>query len=597
MSYTPKNANGQNTMANSSPVVVASDQSSIPISGTVTANIGTGNLAGITGSVTVKADTPANQTNALKVDGSATTQPVSGTVTANAGTGNFTVTQSTASNLKVDLSGTAANATAIKVDNSAVTQPISATALPLPTGAATSANQTTLGSQTTKINDGTNTAAVKAASTAAVATDPALVVAISPNNTLSLSNTDLTASISIAALSATSGSITTLNGQGTYVFQLTGTWTATLQVQITADGTNWLNVTDSFAVNSHTLGTFVSGGNITSTGIYQIDSTGLSGIRLIATAYTSGTVTGTARASVSDALTALEGNSIVQGASASGTAKNGNPLQMGGVFNTTTPTVTTGQMVEAQYNNRGSMLSLPSDGVNNVAVKAASTAAATTDPSLVVSIAGANSATKIGDGTNNAAIKAASTAAAFTDPALTIDARPGGALLTASAALGDAVANPTLGRQAVHLYTYNGTTHDLTRSATSVSTTTGDTGAKTATGVGNTVTNTGSKGVELLIILGTVSGTTPTCVFKLQGSVDNGTTWYDIPSTSTASLTATGNFGISIYPGNATVAGTTTTGSMTTAGQTLPRTWRLAWTIGGTTPSFTITSVTFNYHN
>jgi hypothetical protein len=37
-----------------------------------------------------------------------------------------------------------------------------------------------------KITDGTNTAAVKAASTAAIATDPALVVAISPNNSLSV---------------------------------------------------------------------------------------------------------------------------------------------------------------------------------------------------------------------------------------------------------------------------------------------------------------------------------------------------------------------------------------------------------------------------
>lgn len=55
---------------------------------------------------------------AVKVDGSAVTQPVSGTVT---------VQQSTAANLKVDLSGTAANATAIKVDNSAVTQPVSGT--------------------------------------------------------------------------------------------------------------------------------------------------------------------------------------------------------------------------------------------------------------------------------------------------------------------------------------------------------------------------------------------------------------------------------------------------------------------------------------
>lgn len=55
-------------------------------------------------------------------------------------------------------------------------------ALVLPAGAATAANQTTLGSQTTKINDGTNTATVKAADTAAVAGDTALVVAVSPNN-------------------------------------------------------------------------------------------------------------------------------------------------------------------------------------------------------------------------------------------------------------------------------------------------------------------------------------------------------------------------------------------------------------------------------
>jgi hypothetical protein len=38
-----------------------------------------------------------------------------------------------------------------------------------------------------RITDGTNTVAVKAASTAAVATDPALVVAISPNNTIPIS--------------------------------------------------------------------------------------------------------------------------------------------------------------------------------------------------------------------------------------------------------------------------------------------------------------------------------------------------------------------------------------------------------------------------
>ncbi len=53
-----------------------------------------------------------------------------------------------------------------------------------------SANQGATGTASTawfqKITDGTNVAAVKAASTAAIATDPALVVAISPNNTVAV---------------------------------------------------------------------------------------------------------------------------------------------------------------------------------------------------------------------------------------------------------------------------------------------------------------------------------------------------------------------------------------------------------------------------
>lgn len=57
-----------------------------------------------------------------------------------------------------------------------------------------------------------------------------------------------------------------------------------------------------------------------------------------------------------------------------------------------------------------------------------STAAVTADSALVVAMAGANSATKVGDGTNNAAIKAASTAAAATDPALTVTLSPNSAL-------------------------------------------------------------------------------------------------------------------------------------------------------------------------
>lgn len=53
----------------------------------------------------------------------------------------------------------------------------------LPTGAATAANQTN-GAQLAKLFDGSNVGTIKAASTAAGATDTALVVAVSPNNTV-----------------------------------------------------------------------------------------------------------------------------------------------------------------------------------------------------------------------------------------------------------------------------------------------------------------------------------------------------------------------------------------------------------------------------
>jgi hypothetical protein len=51
---------------------------------------------------------------------------------------------SSTSPLQVTLANTGANATAVKVDGSAVTQPVSAASLPLPSGASTSANQTTI---------------------------------------------------------------------------------------------------------------------------------------------------------------------------------------------------------------------------------------------------------------------------------------------------------------------------------------------------------------------------------------------------------------------------------------------------------------------
>lgn len=66
---------------------------------------------------------------------------------------------------------------ALKVDASATTQPVTLTSTTITGTVAV----TESGTWSNRITDGTNTAAVKAASTAPVASDPALVVAISPN--------------------------------------------------------------------------------------------------------------------------------------------------------------------------------------------------------------------------------------------------------------------------------------------------------------------------------------------------------------------------------------------------------------------------------
>ena len=160
--------------------------------------------------------------------------------------------------------------------------------------------------------------------------------------------------------------------------------------------------------------------------------------------------------------------------------------------------------------------------------------------------------------------------------------------LPTAAAMADATANPTVPIAGGAALLFNGATWDRQRA--NFNTTTGDTGAKTATGNGATQTNFNARGAILTFVLGTVSGSSPTCVFKVQGSGDGGTTWYDIPGAATASLTATGNTVLAVFPG-ATVA------TNAAASYPLPRTWRVVWTIGGTTPSFTITAIHVAYIN
>jgi hypothetical protein len=174
-------------------------------------------------------------------------------------------------------------------------------------------------------------------------------------------------------------------------------------------------------------------------------------------------------------------------------------------------------------------------------------------------------------------------------------------LYLAAAALADAMSNPTIGGIQNFAMWFNGTSWDRARN--NVNTTTGDTGTKTATFAGATQTNYNARGAYITILLGTVSGTTPTLAAQLQWSPDGGTTWLNI-GTVLPNLTATSQTGLyMVYPTQFEDASSITTLVTLSNGATvskllnmpLPRTWRLNYTIGGTTPSFAISSVQVNY--
>jgi len=157
------------------------------------------------------------------------------------------------------------------------------------------------------------------------------------------------------------------------------------------------------------------------------------------------------------------------------------------------------------------------------------------------------------------------------------------ASITSPAAAADGLANPTTGQVGADTMYYNGASWDRARNNAPIAIDL--TAARTTSGTGVTGTNYNASGVFIGINVTAVSGTTPTCVFKVQYSTDSGTNWVDLDATNaaTASITATGQYYIKVYPGIPTVAA----GSCNSP---LPRTWRLAWTIGGTTPSFTFVS-------
>lgn len=455
-----------------------------PVSGTVTANIGTTNglaldtsingillaqnstTSGQTGpiiqgavttsapSYTTAKTSPLSLTTAgaLRTDSSATTQPVSGTITANAGSGTFTVSGTVTSNIGTT-NGLALDATL------------------------------TGGTQTTRITDGTNTATVKAASTAAGATDKALVVAISPNNSVAVTGT-ITANIGttnglaldtsvngilLAQNSTTSGQTGSLiqgavtTASPSYTTAKTSPLSLTTAGALRVDGSAVTQPVSGTVTANAGSGTFTVGGTVTAnigtSGSLALDATlakltiaqgaslgsntqALTGgsVTTAAPTYTTGQISPISLTTAG--AIRIDGSGATQPVSGTVTANQGgapwseNITQFGGVSISTgtgasgtgIPRVTvandsnilatqsgTWTVQPGNTANTTPWLATINQGSNSASVKAASTAAATTDPALVVAISPNNSiaitnADVTGTGTLNALNTTASVA-------------------------------------------------------------------------------------------------------------------------------------------------------------------------------------------
>ena len=309
-------------VASGTVLPVSDGGGTLTVDGTVTANIGTG------GNLALDATLTGGTQKAIVRGGA------KGAISAADVTSTAEGTDHQALDVQVMHGGAAVNPTAIRALTSS--DVVTATQ---GTAAATA------GAWPAKVTDGTNVSAVKAASTPAAATDPALVVAISPNNTpvlpsgaatsaaqttgnSSLGSIDTkTPALGQAAMAASqpvviasnqtavpvtgsfsssvvpngtpvTGTITALNGTVQAAAEgwesinvvITGTWNAQLVFEVSSDsGSTWLQAAfiGTAAPNPNPVLLYA----LTANGTYQgVGNSACTHVRVRAAAFTSGTV-------------------------------------------------------------------------------------------------------------------------------------------------------------------------------------------------------------------------------------------------------------------------------------------------------------------
>lgn len=103
-------------------------------------------------------------------------------------------------------------------------------------------------------------------------------------------------------------------------------------------------------------------------------------------------------------------------------------------------------------------------------------------------------------------------------------------------------------------------------------------GAATVNGADQT--NLNGRGVQVVVDITAISGTSPTLTVVIQGKDAASGKYYNL--LSSAALNATGTTLLTLYPGAPTTANASSP-------QVLPATWRVIATVGGTGPSVTAT--------
>lgn len=357
------NPNGQATMANSAPVVIASDQSAVPV--TLTSTTITGTVAATqSGTWTVQPGNTAN-TTAWKVDGSAVTQPISGSI----GNTSFGATQATAANLNATVVGTGTFATQLTGATNNINN-ISGT-VSLPTGAATSAAQTTMGTNQTVVQAPVAPATATATKANLIAGQYNSAVQAFTNGQQGSLQFDQRGGLliqdgqAIPSVSVTSATtlftVADTSGYGSVSLQVTSPGTScTVSYETSEDGTTWTLAAGTPPSNTGTTSSMVT----TSTTAIQLNfNTYGKQFRARVSTYTSGTVTiqGTLRKDVIPrASIGIGGNVSVAGTVGEAGAVGSGMLPPAYEGRTTNKTaVTTGQYVRPIATSIGAAINKP----------------------------------------------------------------------------------------------------------------------------------------------------------------------------------------------------------------------------------------------